>query len=251
MHFLSAVDTPEPGVFGKLTSDGCPLLVRSGGRIVCFIDPNLEYTPRTFTYTDPDGGAYTMDALGNIKAVKDLQGNALTFAQDGIRSNIDGVHIPFERDTSGRITHITDLSGGAYHYEYDDAGNLTAVVLPGGGRHSYTYDSRHALLAVKDPNGNEPATATYYPDGRIESVRDALGNITRYTYDTAARTTTMTNPDGGRVVERYDDAGRLLARRIRSAERTRTSTTPRACASRKPTRQARRRALPMTMKAAS
>ena len=204
------VYTPEPGVFGTLSSDGCPILVQSGGRIVCYLSSTQEYTPTVFTYKDPFGRVFTIGANGKLSSIQDLNGNLITLGPAGITSSAGGVTVPFERDGLGRITRITDLVGNAYQYRYDAAGDLVAVDVP-TGQHTYSYDGAHLLVTAQDPNGNAPISSTYDADGRLESTTDAVGNVTEYAYDVPNGITTITNPDGGTVVQRHDPTGLLLS----------------------------------------
>ena len=201
---------PEAGVYGSLTSDGCGLVVVSGGQYFCF--PGNLYQPSEYTYTDPYGRVFKMDATGTLKSITDLNGNVLTFSPDGITSNLGGLNVPFVRNFQGRITQITDPEDNAYSYDYDASDNLSAVSLPGVATPlSYHYDPTHLFLDAIDPRGNALITDTYYPDGRLESETDALDNIYHYAYDLAARTTTLTDPDGGTVTSTSDSYGKLLS----------------------------------------
>lgn len=107
--------TPQPGFHGTLTSNGCGILIYSGGTIlqdssgvVCF--PGGTYLPTVYTYTDAAGRVYTMSSTGQLQTIKDLNGNILTFAANGITSSAGNVVVPFVRDSQGRITTITDLN---------------------------------------------------------------------------------------------------------------------------------------------
>jgi len=206
--------TPEPGVYGSLESDGCDLLTVSGGQTFCFPGPLYAETVTEFTYTDPYGRAFVMSADGVLKSIRDLNDNTLTFSPDGITSS-SGLSVPFVRDSQGRIVRITDPMGHIYRYEYDAAGDLVAVYLPDTPAISYDYYDTPALAhffrSGTDPRGNPVATTTYYPDGRLETVTDALGSVTAYAYDLDAHTTTITNPDGGVEVSAFDAAGNLLS----------------------------------------
>jgi YD repeat-containing protein len=232
---------PEPGVYGSLTADGCPVLVFNPYADIpsptCFgaLSPEeLPYVPTTYTYTDPYGRVFKMGSTGELRSIKDLQGNTLRFTPQGIASNT-GVVIPFERDTTGRITKITspplDAGNGkvSLTYEYDAAGDLVKVNQPelgvGPSAMRHTYDD-HYLLASKDGRGNTARTSTYNTAGRLETDTDALGNVTSYAYDLGARKTTITNPDLGTVQQWFDTRGLLLRRSIRSAARRSTPTTP-------------------------
>jgi RHS repeat-associated protein len=217
----------EPGVYGSLTAtdEGCPVLVFNPYSDIpsptCFgaLSPeDLPYAPTTYTYTDPYGRVFTMGATGELRSIKDLQGNTLTFTPTGITSST-GVAIPFERDTTGRITKITSpvlgAGGGTVSltYEYDTAGDLVKVnqpelgVGPSAMHHTYL---NHRLLTSKDGRGNTARTSTYNTAGRLETDTDALGNVTSYAYDLGARKTTITNPDTGTVQWTFDARGLLL-----------------------------------------
>lgn len=202
--FLKPAYLPEAGVYGRLTADGCALVVQSGGW-QCFLD-TAAYRPTTYTYTDPYGRVFVMGADGRLQSVTDLNGNRLTITRDGITSSAGGVTVPFVRDAQGRITQITDPAGNVYRYVYDTAGNLVDVTLPDTAPAHYTYDSSHRLTTIVDARGTTVATATYAADGRLSSETDAVGTTTQYVYDLPARKTTITNPDGGvetRVADAY------------------------------------------------
>jgi RHS repeat-associated protein len=204
--------TPEPGVHGNLISDGCGLMLRLGDEYICTLSTSPAYEPSAYQYTDPQGRAFVMTADGVLRSIKDLHGNIVTFDSTGITSSAGGLNIPFERDSSGRITRIVDPAGNAWRYEYDTAGNLSMVRLPGiTDPIIYTYDASHLYTGATDPRGNVAVTATYYPDGRIASATDAAGNTTGYEYNLSTLTTTITNPDGGHHVFHYDSLGQLLS----------------------------------------
>ena len=222
--FYQPTYTPEPGVFGKLASNGCGLLIRSGGGFACFLSLDPGYNPTAFAYTDAFGRVYTMTADGKLQSIKDLNGNLLTFSPNGITSSAGGLNVPFARDQQGRITQITDPNGKVYQYGYDAPGNLATVTLPGTTTPiTSTYDASHFFLSSTDPRGNAEAVTTYHPDGRLASITDAVGNITRYDYDLAQNKTIITNPDGGIVTRKFDANGLLLSE-IDPLNHTRTYT---------------------------
>ncbi|MGD8813064.1 MAG: Ig-like domain-containing protein, partial [Anaerolineales bacterium] len=202
--------TPEAGVYGELTADACPLLVASAGKYFCF--PGSVYSASAYTYTDSYGRAYVMGAEGELRSIQDLNGNIFTFSPDGITSSAGGMNIPFERDAQGRITRITDPEGNDYLYSFDAAGDLTAVHLAGlADPIRYSYDANHYFINAVDPRGNTAAVTTYYPDGRLQSLTDALGNTTSYAYDLVAHTTQVTNPDGSIETSVEDEFGYITS----------------------------------------
>jgi RHS repeat-associated protein len=202
----------EPGVYGKLASNGCSTLIQSNGGVACYLSSDLTYRPTVYTYTDPYGRVYTMTAAGQMQSIKDLNGNVLTFSATGITSSAGGLNVPFLRDAQGRITQITDPEGKTFRYSYDAAGDLSTVELPDVSTPiSYTYDPGHFFSSSTDPRGNTEASSTYRADGRLASVTDAVGNTTSYDYDLAANKTIITYPDGGVAIFMYAANGLLLS----------------------------------------
>ncbi|MFP4440651.1 MAG: FG-GAP-like repeat-containing protein, partial [Chloroflexaceae bacterium] len=205
--------TPEAGVYGTLTANGCPIVVAGGGGsssgYLCFLD-RPQYAPTVYTYEDPYGQVFTMAADGTLRTIKDLNGNTLTFSPDVIRSS-SGRSVTFDRDAQGRITQITDPAGNVYGYGYDSNGDLVEIDLPGVEPHvQYAYaDPAHPHLFTRatDPRGHPAAQTTFSPDGRLERVTDAMGHTTSYAYDVPGRVTTVTNPDGGTLTLVYDAYG--------------------------------------------
>jgi RHS repeat-associated protein len=205
---LTPTYTPQPNLHGTLTSDGCGLFVSSA--LTCFPGPGT-YQPTTFTYTDPYGRVYIFGADGQLKSVKDLNGNILTFTPAGISSSAGGISVAFIRDGQGRITQITDPNGNSRSYVYDTPGDLTTVNKPGlAAPVTYGYTADHLLIRETDPRGNT-ASSTYFPDGRLQSTTDALGNLTQFAYDTTNNIITTTNPDGGVTIRTNNSFGKMVS----------------------------------------
>ena len=204
---------PEPGVYGSLTPKACGLVVLSGGQYFCFPGGPYQESVSGYVYTDPYGREFDIDIDGTLNTIKDLNDNILTFSADGITSSVGGLEVTFTRDVEERITTIIDPTGNVYGYEYDVAGDLVAVHLPGmDDPVRYTYNADHFFLSAVDPRGNTIIEDTYYPDGRLMSETDSLGNTTLYAYDLDTRATVMTNPDGGIVTKLHDQHGNLVSR---------------------------------------
>lgn len=223
-YFLYPHYTPEAGVYGSLESNGCDLLVLSDGQYWCFLEG--EYQPTEYTYTDPYGRKFVMDADGTLKTITDLNDNVLTFAPNGITSSAGDVNVPFERDAQGRITKITYPAGEEYLYAYDAQDDLESVTFPNvtlldDSQQAivlrYGYYSDHFFKEATDPRGYKPVLTTYDSAGRVESVTDAAGSQTMYEYDVAAHTTTIhylgdpanPNDDLDDAVLVYDASGYL------------------------------------------
>jgi RHS repeat-associated protein len=212
--------SPEAGLHGTLTSDGCGGLLRLQSSVVCF--PSGAYQPTTYTYTDVAGTRYVIGADGSLRSVQDLNGNTLTVTSAGITGS-KGINVPFERDPQGRITQITDPQGHLYQYSYDSSGNLVSVQYPGiSSPITYTYDLSHRLTGGTDANDHALPSRIYDTSGRLQSVTDALGNTTSYSYTAATvngvftSSTTITLPPdangtSGTVTNVFDSFGSLLS----------------------------------------
>ena len=211
--FYQPTYTPEPGVFGKLVSNGCSLLIRAGTGFACFLSLEPGYNPTAFAYTDPYGRVYTMTAAGKMQSIKNLDGNVLTFTPNGITSSAGNLAVPFVRDAQGRIEQITDPAGKVYRYTYDAVGDLVAVDQPNVDIPlRYEYDPGHLFRKGTDARGNTEATTTYFPNGRLQSVTNAVGKTTSYSYDLVNNITTTTHPDNtGTTIQRHDSRGLLLS----------------------------------------
>ncbi|HTA46285.1 MAG TPA: hypothetical protein VK789_27760 [Bryobacteraceae bacterium] len=145
--------TQEPGFCDTLTftgatsirtQTGCALdwLMQNGDGYICDADAGT-YGPAFYVYTDPYGRVYTISATGGLQSIKDLAGNTLTVTPTGI-SSTNGLSVPFVRNSSGRITQITDTLGNVYHYSYDANGNLASVAYPGlRNPATYSHDPTH------------------------------------------------------------------------------------------------------------
>jgi RHS repeat-associated protein len=229
--------TPEPGMHGTLMNagTGCTdffdYLVPDGSLWTCV--GGGVWSPPGYVYTDPSGTAYTMTASGQLQSIVDKAGNALTITPNGITSST-GLAVPFERDSKGRITKITDPQGKQYLYGYldpdgNDDGNLQTVTYPNTPQPStYIYvPGTHLYESGTDFRNNPLPETTYYAStdtdahgnalgGRLESVKDAVGETTTYSYDVTTNTTTLTYPpDGSGIVGTatmvYDNMGDLLS----------------------------------------
>ena len=178
--------TPEPGMFGTLTSPASNCgggisnqLVKTGNIYLCAIGYDL-YHPQTLVYTDPYGRVYTIDGQGNLNSVADVAGNTLSVTAGGI-TGPNGLFVKFDRDTQGRITQITGPPDPAnpapkvYAYAYDTNGNLASVTYPFDPLHpadplnpkaavaQYTYDATdlHLYKGGTDPRNNALPSTEY------------------------------------------------------------------------------------------
>jgi RHS repeat-associated protein len=111
---------------------------------------------------------------------------------------------------SGSIT--TSINGQAWVETFDPAGRTVTQSDPLGRKTVQTYDAVGRLVAQSSP-GSAPVTYTYDAQGReaTDTVgRGGLAQTTRYAYDAATGTITITDPLGRTETTVVDGAGRTL-----------------------------------------
>ena len=177
-----------------------------------------------------DGTEWRFSDYGSLVTMLDRNGNTLTLtraAAGGLAGNLskittpNGRYLTFTYDTSNRITQVADILGRTITYTYDGSGRLWKVTNPLSGVSEYTYDASHRLLTAKEPNGNIHVTNSYDANGRVQTqtqadsttyqfaytldgsgnvtqtdVTDPRGFVTRYVFNSAGLTTSITKAFG-------------------------------------------------------
>ena len=133
---------------------------------------------------------YTYNAVGNITAVKDANGNVTQF----------------EYDSLNRLVRKTDPLGNTWVNTYDLAGNLVSKVDGNGAVTHYSYDAAGNLLLVDYPDPDADVSFTYDAAGRRTGMTDGLGTTT-WTYNNDGRVLTVTDPYEHQLVYTYNDEG--------------------------------------------
>lgn len=161
------------------------------------------------------------DAAGRVRSRRDPQGSIFTYVYskrgwltESHETRPDGTSatILIAYTARGDIESITDADGIKLRFDYDGAGRLTMVSNP----------SNHRLIFKLDASGRRIVEEAYDSMflktqlkrsfdalGRVETVTDGEGAVTRYSYDEMGRPTGMTDADGRRDVSSYDPLGRL------------------------------------------
>jgi RHS repeat-associated protein len=175
--------------------------------------------------TTPDGRAFEVSLSDGVFRLLDGRGNQVDVRDDGLIHS-SGHNVEFQRDAHGRIHRVLAPNGDAIVYEYDARGDLSSVTDPGGNTTRYTYDAQHNLLRITDPTGQTPARQEYdpetgrlvaivYPDGvrvamehnvdeRVEVVRDRLGAVEVFTYDSYGNVLRHTDKLGHTTISVFD-----------------------------------------------
>ena len=111
----------------------------------------------------------------------DPNGNALTVTPSGI-THSSGTSVAFQRDSSNRITQITDPAGSTIGYAYDSSGDLVSVRDRANNVTSYGYNATHGLLTITDPRGVQPIKNVYDDSGRL--IQQSMhSNTINYNHD--------------------------------------------------------------------
>ncbi|MFD4428938.1 putative T7SS-secreted protein, partial [Nocardia sp. NPDC058497] len=117
------------------------------------------------------------------------------------------------------VSAITDRHHNRIRFHYDSDGVPVEVSHSGGYR--VRVDTAHgritglALLADR-PDAGEiavPLRNFSYAAGQLTAVTNAVAATTSYTYDPAYRMTSWTDSNGSRMVNTYDEAGRVIRQR--------------------------------------
>ncbi|MGI5502650.1 RHS repeat-associated core domain-containing protein [Lentzea sp. CA-135723] len=230
--------------FGYTNSDVTKVTTptRTGG-----VDTLFEYTePFTkTTQTDPNGNktVYTFDsshrqisakdALGNtrsktwtansdVQTTSDGRSNSTTATYDTL-NNLISTTLPTGAATVAGYTStahpnlptsVKDPAGNEVTREYDSAGNLTKLRSTplAADLEIRTYTGSKALLdTVRDANG-QVTRFGYDQAGNPTSVTPpAPMGVTRYTYDSLSRITSVTDGNNKRIDYGYDKLDRVVS----------------------------------------
>jgi RHS repeat-associated protein len=121
-----------------------------------------------------------------------------------------GPAIHYEHDLVGRLLSIERAPGEVQHVWYgpnrqwhrDARGNVHEMELDGRGR----------IASVREPTG-ALTRYTYDVDDALATIEDVAGNLTTYEYDLYGRRVSASDPDRGATEYEYDAWGQLAVER--------------------------------------
>ncbi|MBQ9625350.1 MAG: RHS repeat protein, partial [Clostridia bacterium] len=151
---------------------------------------------------------YSYDLEGRMTSSVDALGNKINYEYDG-KGNMtklvfsDGTFVLYTYDANGNKTSMTDPKGNVTKYEYDGIGNVIKTIFPDGTEQISKYDGNLNLLSVITANKLK-VSYTYDANGNKTSETDALGNVTRFEYDTHNRPVKEILPTGAVRIYEYD-----------------------------------------------
>ncbi|MDM3852567.1 MAG: pre-peptidase C-terminal domain-containing protein [Aphanizomenon gracile PMC627.10] len=182
----------------------------------------LGYTANLLTglsYSNGDKVTFKYNAQGRVNEVVDIYGQSTTYTYDatGERllsvSDVSGA-VSYTYETEGAkanaIKSITYPDGTQSLFEYDDLGRVTQESLNGGEQTlKYSYDSTGGVT-VTDAN-NKSTQVLLNDRGQVAETKDALGRVSRFSYDSKGNLTQVLAPDSSNAKFTYDSKGNLLA----------------------------------------
>jgi RHS repeat-associated protein len=218
-------------VFFKFYEDGSAAYYGPSGYAIPFVRKvNGDYISPTAldaTLTKNADGTYTLTAHGDsvaqnfnangaLTAIKDPNGNTISFAYTANPSSGNGYVLSSITDTQGRVTSFT----------YNASAQLTQITDPANRLYKYAYSSTiGSLISYTDPNNK--VTKFGWTNGTLTSVTDPNNNVTSFTYNLNNQVTKIargtsnwqytyntdntvaTDPDGHTQTYYFDGLGRV------------------------------------------
>jgi RHS repeat-associated protein len=171
-------------------------LTTPGGLIVTNIYGTDNWPATNYAFTVTGGTAY----FGT---------NMFMYANDLVLTHTDarGLTTSNTWDNLQRLLRL-DYPDGTYISNTYQNLDLVRMVDRMGFTNFYLYDSMRRLTATTNANF-QPTIYSYCTCGSLESITDALGNITDFNYDNQGRLTNAVYPASFSVTNFYDLLGRL------------------------------------------
>jgi len=169
--------------------------------------------------TDPDGNLIvtnTYQADGRVSQQDLPSDGTIAFGYDTtsgvttVTSTPPGAQATFHADSQGRLVGVTDPLGNASAFTYDANGRLISGATPAGTPFAQSFDSRGNVLTATF--GGATTTWTYDSASRVTSETDPVGNTTTFTYAGTSRIPSAATAADGSVI-RLEVADGLVTRR--------------------------------------
>jgi RHS repeat-associated protein len=161
------------------------------------------------------------DPMGNVERnVHDAAGNLVERHSDHVEpgGGVSTISKRFEFDPRGRRTAMIEPDGARVTYDYDDRDLVVRTTDRLGIVTTTDYDSFNVRTGqVHDVNGL--AIAQHWQHdmmSRITAYVDAMGETSRYGYDTVGRQTSITYPGGFSSQRTYNQSCQIVKERLAS-----------------------------------
>ncbi|MFI1563976.1 DUF6531 domain-containing protein [Streptomyces sp. NPDC020490] len=176
---------------------------------------------------DRNGNRITVHyADGDVPAaVIHSGGYRIALDHDPARSRITGLRLldpahpnrpgttllTFGYDEQGRLTEETNSSGLPMRYTYDAEGRITSWTDRNDTTYWYRYDEQGRVTATGGTGGALASTLTYDTATRTTRVTDSLGHTRVYEHNENLRLVRETDPLGNTTRREWDDQLQLVA----------------------------------------
>jgi RHS repeat-associated protein len=193
------------------------------GRVESITDPagrafrfGYDTSGNLTSYTDPllNVATYQYDSANNLTAVIDPRGNTLmriTYDSTGrVAQHVDGAETwTYSYSPSSKRTTKRDSQNNTWTFDYNDNGNVTKITDPFGKTEQYIVDTNLNVTQFTNKNGNT-TKYTYDSVGNQLTVTDALNNVRTMTYEPVFnRPLTLQDALGNKTRFEYDSHGNL------------------------------------------
>ncbi|WP_044640136.1 DNRLRE domain-containing protein [Risungbinella massiliensis] len=159
---------------------------------------------------------WTYDSIGNILTVTDAENNAIADV-----SQRKSMKYEYQYSLNNYVSELikkTTPEERSITYTYDTRGNVLTEQDAANNKNTITYHGTTGLIHTStDKNGNvttygDPNAPDYgyHSTGQPKVIKDALGNVTKITYNQYGQILTVTNGLGKVSTFTYDVFGRPL-----------------------------------------
>ncbi|MDX2226976.1 MAG: hypothetical protein SFY92_07810, partial [Verrucomicrobiae bacterium] len=178
------------------------------------------------TETPELAAQYVYDAKGRVVRMSDASGKTVFLEYNALGdvtrvSDAKGRGTSMAYTPSGQVAAATGVDGLTTRFEYDLQGRLRRTLGADGSVRETVYNERGQAREYRLGFGNETMQTVLKRDfdalGRVASVTDVAGRVSRFEYDAQGRVAAEFNPMGVATRYEYDKAGRQMAFQIEKA----------------------------------
>ena len=177
----------------------------------------LHYTGLSSSEEDASGDRTTryFDAQGRVVATENATGHFTRSRYDGQGHTIEvedprGNKSTLHYDGQHNLIQVTDALGDSSYLDYD--AEQRAIRATNALNHSVEtdYDAEHQPIRTRDALANE-VLSTYHPTGMLDTLSDARGVQTTFSYNALDQLTSQQTENYPPVDTSYDNRGNLVS----------------------------------------
>ncbi|MDZ4384162.1 MAG: RHS repeat-associated core domain-containing protein, partial [Nitrospirota bacterium] len=174
-----------------------------------------------FNY-DAYGNVVRRQGPGGVDATYTYDANGRRLTETKVRTTPSGVvneTTTYAYNGSGKVSSVTDASGGVTSFTYNGNGQVTSRTDARGNTTLFQYDVRGYLVRTTYPDGTFVLSG-YDEKGRKNAEMDRAGRTTFTEYNERDLVTRKLFADASDVVNGYDAAGNLVTARDNRGQST-------------------------------